>query len=162
LRVCERNTTGIKKQIVKSIIIISFVFTLSVVGCKDQPTDSGNSLEQISFTTNSNSYTEHDTIALSLKNNSSSDIIIGLRCGIYLEMFYQRKANQEWGDSLGFSYMSFRCLTELDTILMKNSFAHLLPATMLDSTGTFRLVIDVHIPQTDTSLMVISNQFQIQ
>jgi hypothetical protein len=146
----------------KSTVILSFALILWIIGCQNQSTEISNSSEQVSFSTNSSSYVESDTIKLSLRNNASYDITVGLRCGLYLEMFYQKQVNQDWSDTLWFSYMSLRCLTDLDTVLMKHSFAHSMPAQIFNSTGTFRLLIDVHIPQRDTSLMVISNQFQIQ
>ena len=146
----------------KSTILPAFALILSIIGCQNQPTEIKNSSEQIGFSTNSSSYVVSDTINLSLNNSSSFDMVVGLRCGHYLEMFYQKKVNQDWSDTLWFWYMSLRCPTFLDTVLRNNSFAHSMPAEMFNSTGTFRLLIDVYIPQRDTSLMLISNQFQIQ
>ena len=99
----------------KSTIILSFALVLSIIGCQNQPTEIRTSSEQISFSTDSSSYVESDTINLSLKNGPSFDLIVYLKCGRFLEMFYQKKVNQDWSDTLWFSYMSLKCLTFSDT-----------------------------------------------
>jgi len=121
-----------------------------------------NPSDEITFSTDRLSYAESDTIHLSLKNNSAVDITSGLRCGAYLEMFYQKREIEKWSDNLWFWYMSLRCPTHLNTIKAKTTFAHSIPAAILDSTGTFRLLVTFHSLQPDSSLTLVSNVFQIK
>jgi len=151
-----------KSRVVTTIrLILSFIF-LQVVGCADQGTDPVTSLEQIRFSTDAPSYATSDTIRLSLENNSQSDITVGLRCGWYLEMFYQKRENEVWSDNLWFPYMSLRCVTVPKIVKMNTTFGHSLPAEMFYSTGTFRLKVTVYIERVDTSLSLVSNSFEIR
>jgi hypothetical protein len=142
------------------VTVLSTALVL-IVGCKDQGVSTSVSSDQIRFSTDRLSYAESDTLKLLLANNSLSDINVGLRCGIYLEMFYQRSDNHSWGDTLWFPYMSFRCLTQLDTVGTKTTFLHSVPAQIFYATGTFRLVVRVYSPKTGTVLEIASNPFEV-
>ena len=151
-----------KSAILTPLTLVLSVIFLPIVGCGNQPTNIGSPSDQISFSTDKPSYAESDTIKLFIYNNSRSEITVGLRCGFYLEMFYQRRDNHDWGDTLWLPYMSLRCLTLLDTVAMNTTFAHSLPAEVFYSTGRFRLVVNVHDPKTGTSLSAVSNPFEIR
>ncbi len=87
-----------KSRIVTTVrLIVPFVL-LQVVGCANQSTQPITPSEELRFTTDRTSYAPSDTIRLSLSNNSRSDITVGLRCGWYLEMFYQKRENEGWSD----------------------------------------------------------------
>jgi len=58
--------------------------------------------------------------------------------------------------------MSLRTQTLLDTIETHSVFTHLIPAEIFDSTGTYRLLVDVHISETDSIETIISNSFKIE
>ncbi len=103
-----------------------------------------------------------DTINLNLKNNSNFDAAVGLRCGSFLEMFYQKKQDGDWSDNLWFWYMPLLCPTHLDTIERNTTFEYSIPTEIIDSTGTFRLLVDVHILKRDTNVTVFSNTFKIE
>jgi len=143
------------------LALLTSTMVLLIVGCGDESTSISEPSEQIRVLTEKTSYAASDTIRLFLTNNSRSSINVGMRCGLYLEMFYQKKEGQNWGDSLWFAYMSLRCMTVLDSVAMNASFAHSLPAAIFYSTGTFRLRVKVHLPKTSVSLSVFSNPFDI-
>jgi hypothetical protein len=135
---------------------------LLINSCQKQSTGIDDSLDQISFSTDTFSYTELDTINLFLENESDYNIIIGLRCGGYLEMFFQKKENRHWSDNLWFWYMSLRCPTSVDTVQSNSRFTHSIPAEIFNSKGTFRLLVDVYIPERNSSETIISNAFKIE
>jgi hypothetical protein len=148
---------------VKRTFVFAFCLScfLLASACKERPVETGSS-DRISLLTDKNSYAKLDTINLCLKNNSGFDMVVGLRCGSYLEMFYQEKDDDHWSDILWFWYMSLRCLTLLDTIETNNTLRHSLPAGIFDSTGTFRLLVDVYIREGDCRETIISNYFKIE
>jgi hypothetical protein len=146
---------------IRSAILLS-VIVQAIVGCGIQPTNIALPSDVIALTTDKPSYAESDTVRLFLKNSSTSDVTVGMRCGIYLEMFYQKKDNLNWGDTLWFPYMSLRCLTRSDTVGMNTTFTHSIPAAIFSSTGTFRLTLDVAVPTTGVTHSVVSNLFAVQ
>jgi hypothetical protein len=141
---------------------ISIFLLVSMSSCRQQPTAAGERSEPIQFYTERNSYTQADSIRLHIRNGSNGDLVVGRRCDLYLEMFYQKKDNQSWGDSLWPAFMSFRCTTVLDTILLNSTFSNSIPVEMFAAPGNFRLLTSVYIIQSDTSLSVISNSFEIK
>jgi hypothetical protein len=150
----------------KSIFFLRLASILSILlsslcGCQSQSTES-TSPDQITFVTDRISYAPSDTISLSLRNNSADDITTGLKCGLYLEMFYQEKGIQNWSDNLWLPYMSLRCPTDVNTVRARTTFTHAVPAEMFHSTGTFRLIVAVHSQQSDSSLTLVSSVFQIK
>ncbi len=89
----------------KSIISYSLLIIFFAIGCQE-PVSSDNN--QIVFRTKSNSYVTTDSIEVFIDNNMDSNFEIGLRCGEYLEMYYQKKDNNSWSNYLWFSWMSFK------------------------------------------------------
>ena len=77
-------------------------------------------------------------------------------------MSYQKKENSHWSDNLLFGYMSLHCPTVLDTIQANSTFTHSIPAEIFESTGTFRLLVDFHIPDKNSNEKVLSNSFKIE
>jgi hypothetical protein len=151
----------------KSACLIPLTFILPLcffqyTGCKDHPTEMNAPSEQISFSTEKYSYSTSDTVNLFLKNGSKLDISVGMRCGVYLEMYYQQKDKDNWGDTLWFPYMTFRCLTQLESVAANTTFTHSLPAQNFYSTGTFRLLLRGHFVQQDSAFTVVSNTFEIR
>ncbi len=124
----------------------------------DDPTNS----ERITLSTDRDLYTESDTIRLYLSNNSSTAIIVGLRCGEFLEMVYQQKRGSCWSEHMHFWFESLRCPTSLETIEARKLFVHSLPAEWLGARGTFRLIVDYRVPGRDTSLTLFSNSFRVE
>ncbi|RMI08674.1 MAG: hypothetical protein D6681_07850 [Calditrichaeota bacterium] len=145
----------------KTLFLCGLVLLFVLFGCEKQPTDIGNVPDEIVFVTDKLFYTSADTLQLRLINNSESGIIIGLRCGGYLEMFYQKKEDDHWSENLWFSYMSLRCVTVVDTVPRNETFFYPLPADMFDSTGIFRLLVGVYDQETDSSMTIFSNPFKI-
>lgn len=97
---------------------------------------------KISFITDKESYYADDTIKITLANNTDSILIIGLRCGTTLEMFYQVKENNSWSENKFFDFMALKCLTLIDTVRSNENFFQPLPASAFKSPGTFRLVLN--------------------
>lgn len=143
-------------------IFISLVlYILLSTGCQKESSDINNSLDQISFSTDKFLYSEKDSIDLYLNNKSDINIEIGLRCGFYMEMSYQKKVNGQWSDNLWFGYMFLRCPTHLYIVQALNTFTHSLSAEIFNSKGTFRLLVKVYVPDIDSTETIISNVFVI-
>lgn len=145
----------------KMFMSFTFLFLL-IFSCKKEIVSVDNSIKPIRLSIDKLLYTELDSIYLSLENKSVLDIIIGLRCGVYLEMSYQIKENNHWSDSKYFWYEGLKCPTFLDTIQSKRTFAYSMASGIFDSTGTFRLLIPYYVSSIDTSMVVISNSFEIR
>lgn len=141
-----------------SVTILLFII---VVGCQNS-ISTGNATDLISFRTDKTSYSISDTIDIILKNESYSKILIGLRCGGYLEMFYQKKEENIWSDNLSFWYMSLRCLTVVDTLESNNIFNYSLESAIFDSTGTYRLVLKYYRSSENIERIEYSNSFEIK
>lgn len=145
----------------KIFILFTFLFLL-IFGSKNEIVSVDNSIKPIRLSIDKLSYTELDSIYLSLENKSVLDIIIGLRCGVYLETSHQIKENNHWSDSKKFWYEGLECPIFLDTIQAKRIFAYSIPSGIFDSTGTFRLLTPYYVSSKDTSMVVISNSFEIR
>ena len=140
---------------------VCIAILLLFVNCQNQLADKSKSLDPINFSTERASYAKSDSINLTLKNDSDGYITIGLRCGRYLEMSYQKKEDDQWSDNLWFGYMSLGCPTMLDTIQASDTFTELLPARRFDTSGTFRLLVTVYKSPLDSSETIISNSFKV-
>ncbi len=142
----------------KALVLFTLLI-LAVNTCQKKP--AGES-DPVVFSTDKQSYSRSDTIGLQLKNTTNFDLVVGLRCGNYLEMEYQKKEGHTWSDNLSFGYMSLRCLTKLDTIRPNTTFTHTLSAEMLGSEGTFRLSVKVMSPLVSEAETLFSNEFIIK
>ena len=127
------------------LFIALLVMILFITACYNQPTDTDVSEGKISFITDKEFYNAIDTVNFTVVNNSDSLLIIGLRCGGMLEMFYQIKEDSSWSENKFFDYMTLRCLTVIDTIKSKEKFSQSIPASDFKSSGTFRLVLNEDI-----------------
>lgn len=145
------------KEFIPCILIFLLFFS-----CKKEITGIENSLNQLSLLTDQISYTNVDSINLNIENKSAFDMVIGLRCGVYLEMYYQKEENNVWSDNLFFGYMSLHCPTFLDTIPTNNTFAHSIQSEIFESTGTFRFLVPYYLPRKDTNMVAVSNSFEIK
>jgi hypothetical protein len=137
------------KTIIFSVLFIIF-FT---VGCKDSI--STNDSNQIVFHTKSNSYITTDSITVLIENNTNSKFEFFLKCGENLEMYYQKKENELWSNSLWFSWMSLECVSIPETINVNNYFQFSIPSNEIIEVGTYRLLI-----ANDTN--IVSNSFEIK
>lgn len=157
----KRNISKHKKMRMK-LFIFSLLFSLVLLSCeKDFPGISDLS-DQIILTTDKVLYLETDSLNLFLENTSGLDIITGLRCGEYLEMSYQLKEKGHWSADKYFWFMKLGCPTFPDTIQSKNIFTYSISCTQFDTVGTFRLLVPYYVPEKDTSMVVISNSFEIK
>ena len=122
---------------------VSFLFfTFFIMYCSNQVTNSEVSNNQVSFFTDRQSYSENDTIIVTIDNESDSTLMIGLRCGGTLEMFYQKMENNNWSDNMYFYYMTLRCPTIMDSVLSNEKFSQPFLSSIFDSSGTYRLVLN--------------------
>jgi hypothetical protein len=124
-----------------------------IIGCEEPLSTNENN--QIIFRTTGNSYFITDSVKVFIKNNTLSDFEIALRCGGYLEMYYQRKENNTWSNNLWFSWMSLLCFTAIDTIKKDNTFEFTIPPDEIDISGTYRLML-----ANDT--LIVSNSFEVK
>jgi len=135
-------------------IIHVLLLVLIFISCED-PTSNTNNSNPIIFQTVGNSFTTADSIHVIIKNNSDSNLLIGMRCGYLLEMSYQRKEKDVWSDNLYFLHNTYPkgCATRVDSIKAHSAFYYnILPETF-DTIGTYRLILNDSI---------ISNSFNIQ
>jgi len=137
-----------KLMISWSLLIIFFS-----IGCEGPLSTIENN--RIIFRTTSNSYFTTDSIKVFIKNNTLSDFKIALRCGGYLEMYYQKKENNTWSNNLWFSWMSLTCFTTINTIKKYNAFEFTIPSDEIDVSGTYRLIL-----ANDT--LIVSNSFEVR
>ena len=129
------------------LLIISFA-----VSCQDPVSSDDN---KITFYTTNNSYLPSDSVTVFIENNMNSNYEIFLRCGAYLEMYYQKKDNNSWSNNLWFSWMSLKCISVPKTIMGHNVFEFIFPSKEIDTTGIYRLIL-----ANDTS--IVSNTFEIK
>ena len=142
------------------ILISSLILALIIFGCEKEPSNMDLS-EQIKLSTDKSSYSKTDSIQLFLENNSDSDIMIGLRCGEYLELAYQMKENDHWSVDKHFWYMQLDCMTVPDTIKANSIYTYSMPVMFFDTTGTYRLLVPYYVMDLDSSMTVISNSFEV-
>jgi len=139
---------------------------LLVISCQKDATGINGSVDQIKFSTNKNFYTQSETIEAKLTNNSNVNIIFETRSGCMI-MYYQKKENNDWSDILYFYFSSLRGPSIADTLKPNSSFTQSMPPNIFDSTGTFRLVVDLikiegFTPEKNDDKIVFSNSFKIE
>ena len=132
--------------------VICLILLFLTFSCKD-PISSDNN--QINFRTGNNSYLTTDSIKVFIENDMNSDFEIFLRCGSYLEMYYQKKDNDSWSKNLWFSWMSLKCISVLEKIKRHDTFEFIIPSKEIGTNGTYRLIL-----ANDTS--IVSNSFEIK
>ncbi|MCF6357022.1 MAG: hypothetical protein L3J54_04370 [Draconibacterium sp.] len=135
---------------------------LSIFSCTEAIIDDYDFAKGINITTDKTVYQKSDTISLLLENYSEFTVIVGKRCNRWLEMAYQEKVDEKWSSDKYFQYMFLKCPTFLDTIHTNNSDTFLLPSDFFDNTTTFRLHVPCYIADKDTSIVVVSNIFEIE
>lgn len=136
-------------------VVISYGLLLIffAIGCGEPLSTTENN--RIVFETQTNSYFTTDSITVFIENNTSSKFEIALRCGAYLEMYYQKKGNSTWSEYLWFSWMSLKCPTTFEAVEENNSFKFTIPSQEIDVSGTYRLIL-----ANDTS--IVSNSFEVE
>lgn len=139
-------------SVTTKIAITVVLLSLSFISC-EEPTSTINKYNKIVFSTENNSFAKTDSIKISLANKSDSDFIIGLRCGEYLEMVYQRRKKGVWSGNINFWYMTLRCPTIVDSIQSQSIFHYSIEPESFDSSGTYRLLI---------GNTIVSNSFEIK
>jgi len=138
-------------------------FSILIFSCEKNPTSTNTSLGKISITTDNNFYTQSDSLLIFINNKSGHDIILGYRCSYQnLEMYFQKKENDTWSENQWFGYMSLKCMTILKKINEDKTIKHSILASEFKTIGTFRLVVPCHIPEKDTTIVAISNVFEIK
>ena len=137
----------------KTVIYYSLLLIFFTVGCEG-PLSTGEN-NKIVFYTSSNSYSSTDSIPIFIENHTQSNFQVGLRCGKYLEMYYQKKEDSTWSKNVWFSWMSLKCFTAIDTIGNNLSYKFTIPSDEINAHGTYRLIL-----ANDTS--IVSNSFEIK
>jgi len=117
------------------------ILVLSLTSCLFHPNTHSS---QIQIQTDQRDYAPNDSITLKVANDSTVNYNVGLRCGEYLEMYFQRQKNGEWSEKQRFWYMSLKCYTKLDALLPGESYQTIIPADWLKGSGTFRLDLAQH------------------
>ncbi|GBD90446.1 hypothetical protein BMS3Abin04_01163 [bacterium BMS3Abin04] len=150
------------KKVIRIGTYLILTFFLVFLNSCESATGVGNSENQVSLKTDKTSYTVSDSINIVLNNNSVNDIIVGLRCGEYLEMDYQQKEGNTWSDNRMFWYMSLGCLTKIDTIKSKQRYDTLLKTELFKVKGIFRLVLRYAVTIVNKEEKIYSNAFEIR
>jgi hypothetical protein len=149
-------------QLKLSKLLLLFLLPLFIFSCAEVIIDDNDFGEDITITTDKSTYQKSDTISLLLENHSGYSVIVGKRCNIWLEMTYQEKIDGKWSSDKYFQYMFLKCLTSLDTIHTNCSDTFLLPSDFFEKANTVRLHVPCYIVDKDTSIIVISNLFEIE
>ena len=136
-----------------SVKLCCSLFLFFVIVSCESPTSTDN--DQIIFHTVGNSFSTTDSIKVVIENRTNSNYNIALRCGIHLEMYYQKKVNDSWSEDLWFSWMTLKCSSVINTIKEDNVFQFIIPSEEISVSGTYRLIL-----ANDT--LVISNSFEIK
>ncbi|MGA8265553.1 MAG: hypothetical protein WB779_14010 [Ignavibacteriaceae bacterium] len=137
----------------RTVIYYSILLIFFAVGCEDSLSTGEDS--KITFYTSSDSYSTTDSIKVFIENHTQSNFYISLRCGGYLEMYYQKKEDSTWSKNLWFSWMSLKCVTVIDTIRNNSVYKFTIPSDEINTYGTYRLIL-----ANDTS--IVSNSFEIK
>jgi len=143
-------------------ISFSYIALFLIISSCQNPIDTENLSNQIIFKTNKTSYSTLDRIDIILNNESNSTILVGLRCGTYLEMLYQKKEGNTWSNKLAFWYLSLGCLTRADTIESNTIFNYSIEPKTFDTLGTYRLVLNYYYLTKNIDDSVFSNSFEIK
>lgn len=136
----------------KNIFLYGLFFISLILGCSDSI--SSNENNEIIFHTSSNYFSSKDSIIVLIENKTNSDFKIALRCGSFLEMYYQKKNNDSWSKNLEFSWMTLKCASINKTIKEKEYYQFTIPQNEIDSSGTFRLILS-------NDFSIKSNSFEI-
>ena len=142
--------------------ITALIILIICAGCSDQLTSPKDPGSQINLSTDKSFYTLLDTINIILKNNSAEDLMVGLRCGNFLELSSQKQSDSGLLNYPEFWYMSLGCATFPDTVKSKLERVYSLPADIFNNNGNFRFVLNAYILQRDSSLILTSNFFNIE
>ena len=137
----------------KVIISCSLLIIFFASCCKVQLSTADNN--RVVFHTVKKTFFTTDSIETLIENNSDSNFDIIIRCGSYLEMYYQKKENDTWSENLWFSWMSLACRSTPETIEKNSNFQFIIPSNEINASGTYRLIL-----ANDTSL--VSNSFEIK
>ncbi|MBU0558970.1 MAG: hypothetical protein KKG93_05225 [Bacteroidetes bacterium] len=130
------------------LFVISFT-----VGCKDSISTNNNN--EIVLQTVNNSFAKTDSIKILIENKTYSDFEVFLKCGGFLEMYYQKKENNAWSNYLWFSWMSLKCLSTIEKIKGYSVFQYTIPINEITENGTYRLAL-----ANDTT--IVSNSFEVK
>ncbi|GAB6283719.1 MAG: hypothetical protein STSR0008_25120 [Ignavibacterium sp.] len=137
----------------RQIISYSLLIIFFAIGCQE-PT-STNENNKVIFQTSNNSFFTTDSIMVSIENKTYSNFEVFLKCGEYLEMYYQKKENDSWSDHLWFSWMSLKCISTPETIIEHNNFQFIIPSNEINENGTYRLVLA-------NNTNIVSNSFEVK
>ncbi len=124
----------------KILIIPSFYIIVLIISACSSATDPDESSAILK--TEQAQYLQTDTINVILVNHTSDNYLYALRCGVYLEMYFQKLENGTWSENKWFWYMSLRCPSVIDTLKPGDSFKYALPAEWFKDSGSFRLITD--------------------
>jgi len=161
-------------MILKRVIVLIFLMSLVITACYTNVTKTGRTSGQISSQNMENtssslalsfsksSYSESDTINLSILNKTDSDIVIALRCGFYLELSYQKSVNEHWSENKELSYMMLKCPTHMYTIKPHEKYVFSLPSAKFNSKGKFRLLVPFTVSTENTNQTITSVPFEIR
>jgi len=137
----------------KLMISYSLLLIFSAIACQEPISTYEN--DGVVLQTANNVFFATDSIKVLIENKTYFNFEIALRCGSYLEMYYQKKENDSWSNYLWFSWMSLKCITVIDTIKGHNNFEFIIPSNEINESGTYRLVL-----ANDTS--IVSKSFEVK
>ncbi len=133
---------------------------LLLLGCTQNHL-AGNPPPGITLTTDKSSYHSGEPIHFKLRNNSGAGMIVGYRCGSFLEFSYQKKEQGEWQGILDFDYPL--CPTTRKEIATGTALSDSLSTDMFNAKGVFRLVLGFNPKkQADVTRRIYSNEFKIE
>ena len=153
-----KGTQGkaISKSPLLYLIVVVIFASCNLIGGKSRP-----NYNRILLTTNGTQFNVKDSINVTLTNDSTSSINIGLLCSYNLTFYYQQKVNNEWSGPKWFhSYTMLGCATVGKTLKPRSTISNKILANSFDTTGTFRLGLS-YSKTNNQNATTISNKFTI-
>ena len=169
-----KSALQIPDMILKRLVFAIFLMSLAITACHTNVTKAGKGPEKIvlqnsestpgpvDLTFSKSSYGRSDTIKASILNKTDSEIVIGLRCGFYVEMSYQESVKGHWSENKELPYMRMKCLTRTYTIKPHDKYDFSLPSSLFNSTGSFRLLVSYSVATENASVTITSIPFEIR
>jgi len=161
-------------MILKRLIFLVLLMSLAITACYTNVTRTAKTSDlpdqqnlvktsdPIVLSFNKSSFSESDTLNFSITNKSDSDIVISLRCGLYLEMAYQKEEDGHWSENMELWYMALRCPTHLYTIKPHEKYDFSLQSSRFNSKGSFRLLVTFNISSENIHQTITSVPFEIR
>lgn len=143
-----------------NLTLIIFLMLVFLGDCTKNSTSLTDNQEIQLYSDQTTYQLSNDTINISLENHSDNIIELGLRCNAFLEMEYQKYENDVWSDAI--SYLFILCPTFPDTLKIGDTYSEKLETDIFNSKDTYRFLLNIYIPEMDSTKYIYSNSFKLE